>query len=211
MQLAPDGFPVAEAAVEMVEGVLVDTGEVVGAFAPAELAGLGDGGLPHGDAGVVVTEELTDGVGPVGGVVAGDEGAGFAIGDDDRQAADGCRDNRSAGGLGFDGDEAERFVVAGHGDDVGGLVDVHELLGRPRPEEAHDVAHALLLGESLIRIDAHPATGGAAADEDAQGVVDAVTNELADGPDEHLRALELLEAADEGNHLSVDGDAEVTA
>ena len=84
MQLAPDGFPVAEAAVEMVEGVLVDAGEVVGAFAPAELAGLGDGGLAHGDAGVVVAEEGADDVGPVDGVVAGDESAGFAVGDDDR-------------------------------------------------------------------------------------------------------------------------------
>ena len=73
------------------------------------------------------------------------------------------------------------------------------------------MAHALLLGESLIRIDAHPAAGGAAADEDAQGVVDAVANELADGPDEHLRTFEFLEAADEGDHFGVDGDAEVAA
>ena len=211
MQLAPDGFPVAEATVEVVEGVLVDAGQVVGAFAPTELAGLGDGGLAHVDAGIVVAEEPTDSVGPVGGVVAGDEGAGFAVGDDDWQAADGRGDHRSAGGLGFDGDESEGLVVAGHGNDVGGLVHVHEFLGRPGPKEAHDVADAFLLGEALVGIDAHPTAGGAAADEDAQRVIDAASNQFADSPDEHLRALEFLEAADEGDHFGVDGDAEVAA
>lgn len=211
MQLAADGFPVAEAAVEVVESVLVDAGEGVGAFAPTELAGLGDSGLAHGDAGVVVVEELTDGAGPVGGVVAVDKGAGFAVGDDDRQAADGRGDHGGAGGLGFDGDEAEGLVVAGHGDDVGGLVHVHEFLGRPGSEEAHDVAHAFFLGEALVGVDAHPTARSATANEDAQGEVDAIANQFADGSDEHLRALELLETANESDHFGVDGDAEVAA
>ena len=81
-------------------------------------AGAAGKGAAEGDVGEEGVEGGSEGPGEGGG----DEEPGFAFFDGEGEAAGAGCDDRGAAGHGFDGDEAERFVAGGDGDDVGGDV-----------------------------------------------------------------------------------------
>ncbi len=157
-----------------------------------------------------VDDDRLESARPLDRVVAVDEQAATAVPHCRRQATDRGRDDRRTGRLRLDGDQAERLVVGGHGDEGGSGVPAGELVLGHRRHEPHHVVDAELVGEVGERGRPLEATAGRSADDrdhESAAQLGPEPQQLRGRVKEYVGGLERLDPAGEQEHQRVSRDA----